>query len=357
MKHLFSFALCLLIAGGGAAFLFMLSVMKSEEVDSTAISPAAPATNVRIEVLEPAPIDDVLLLTGRIDPWEEVLLSAEVSGVIERNTVQEGDTVRKGQELIKINQIWYDAAHTQALAQHELANQELDRIKNLRQSGVSSPQDLDRTITQQKLAAADLAFSRTQLEKSSVFAPINGVVDTLELKEGEWAERGKPLMKLVQVDRVKAIIGIPDRDIPRFALGDEVNITLDALPDQKFTGVVYRIATSADTMTRTFNTEIELDNAEGLLKPGMTLRARLIRDSFPDAITVPIFSVLSVQNQRFVAVESNAITEIRPIEVGILQGNRVQVTNGLAPGEHLIVVGHRDLRPGEPVRVMSQGAP
>lgn len=357
MKHVLSILLCLLIALAGAGFVFMLTALRPGEADSASLTPAAPATNVRIEVLEPVSIDDVLLLTGRIDPWEEVLLSAEVSGVIERNAVKEGDRIRKGQDLVKINQVWYDAAHTQAVAQYELAKQELERIKSLRQGGVSSPQDLDRAVTQQRLAEADLAFAKTQLDKSSLFAPIDGVVDTLHLKEGEWAERGKPLLKLVQVDRVKAIIGIPERDIPRFALDDKVTITLDALPEQKFVGRIYRIATTADSITRTFNTEIELDNAEGLLKPGMTLRARLIRDTFPDTIAVPIFSVLSVQNQRFVAIEANGVAEIRPIEVGVLQGNRVQVTKGLAPGEHLIVVGHRDLRPGEPVRVMNQAAP
>lgn len=351
MKTVLSFMLCLAIMGLGAGVVVTVNALWPKET-VLASAEDRPRVNVHVKVLQPEQVEDVLLLTGRIDPWEERVISAEVAGKVEWQGIEEGDVFARGQEILKIDTAWYVAAHEQAQAQSELAAQELERMQGLKRGGVSSPQDLDRAVTQKKVASSDVVASSTQLEKAVVRAPMAGVVDKLHIKKNEWADRGQPLVRLVQVDKVKAIIGIPERDVSRLTVGDLVAITLDALPGASFQGKIFRIATSADRLTRTFNTEVELDNAERLLKPGMTVRARFVRDTFPDAIAVPIFSVISVENQRFAAIEENGVARVRPIEVGILQGDRVQVTQGLQAGERLIVAGQHDVHDGEPVNVM-----
>ncbi len=349
-----SLNICVVIALISAAVVGGVRQYKNREHTEEAKAPEHNATNVMVRVLEPVTVDDVVTLTGRIDPWEEVILSAEVSGTVEWQGVEEGQTVEKGQELLKIDTIWYQTANAQAQAQDVLAKQELERVRNLQKRGVSSPQDLDRALTQQKLASADLASTKNQLDKAVLRAPIVGLVDNLETEQGEWASVGNALVHLVQVDRVKALVGIPEQDIVFFKEGDTVHIKLDALPDRDFEGVIHRLATTGDKITRTFEAEIALDNGEGLLRPGMTIRAALLRQRFPNSIAVPIFSILSLENQRFAVIENDGHAHIRPIEVGILQGNTVQVTQGLTAGERLIVVGHRDLRDGDPVTVTDE---
>lgn len=357
MKHfLMSVVLCVLVIALGTGVTYALITLNAKNKAVTDAEKSDTITNVKVEVIRPVVLDDLLVLTGRIDAWKEVVLSAEVAGNIEWQGVEEGDRVRRGQELLRIDTTWYQTAHDQALAQDLLAAQELERAQRLRESGVSSPQELDRALAQQKVAAADLAAAKTQLGKTVVAAPIDGIIDTLEEERSEWASKGEALVRLVQVDRVKAMVGVPERDIRHFKLGDEVTVIPDALPEHVFTGTIYRMATSADKTTRTFETEIELDNAAALLKPGMTIRAHLVRGTYPDAIVIPIFAVLSLENQRFVVVEQGGVAHLRPVQIGVLRGDHVQITEGLEPGDRLIVVGQRDLRDGEPVRVMAEGA-
>lgn len=353
MKTLLSLALCLCIVGAGAGIVYVVQAVRPAAQPAEAPKARA-AVNVRVQTLKPAPMDDVLLLTGRIDPWEERVISAEVSGKVEWQGIEEGDTVAKGEEILKIDTAWYVAAHSQAEAQSELAKQELDRAQGLKRSGVSSPQELDRAVTQKKVAAADVVAASTQLEKAAVRAPLAGIVDKLLVKGNEWADRGQPLVQIVQMDRVKAIAGLPERDVPFFSVGDTVGITLDALPGLVFEGKIYRIATSADSLTRTFNAEVELDNKEGKLKPGMTIRARFVRQTFPEAIAVPIFSILSMENQRFAVVDDGGVARMRPVETGILEEARVQITKGLSAGDRLIVVGQRDVHDGDPVNIVEE---
>jgi len=146
-------------------------------------------------------------------------------------------------------------------------------------------------------------------------------------------------------------VAVPEQDILRFEAGDPVDLTLEALGGDGRAGSIYRIATTADMLTRTFQVEVAVDNADGLLKPGMTVRARLLRGRFEDAIAAPLFAVMAVENQHFVAVEEEGIARLRQVKLGRTQGDRVHVTEGLAAGERLIVTGQRDLRDGDAVNV------
>lgn len=184
----------------------------------------------------PAVVEDALTLTGRADPWRQVVVSAEVSGNVTEQAVEEGDRIEDGQVIFRIDTVWFQAAHAQADAKALLAQQELDRIGGLRRSGISSPQDLDRARAEHTVAQSDLAAARMRLDKSIARAPLSGVVDRVYVERGEWADSGKPLARLVRVDRVKVMAGVPESDIRHFELGDTVQVRFDGLPDRAFAG-------------------------------------------------------------------------------------------------------------------------
>lgn len=351
MRAILSLLLCVGIVAAGlvaAVIIWNAGTAASAIAEDTVDAPAA---LVQIEVLEPRTVDDILWLTGRLEPWEERTISAETTGPIAWQGMEEGQSVTKGQELVRIDTTPIRATHAQASARSNLAAQELKRLENLREAGISSPQDVDRASTEGKLAAADLAAANTKLDRSVLYAPIDGVVDTIYVEEKEFVDVGTELFKVMQTDRLKALVAVPERDVARFNTGDPVEIIVDALDGAAFQGTVHRIATSAERATRTYATEVALDNAAGQLKPGMTVRAKLVRDRFEQAIAVPLFAVVSLENQHFVLVEHEGVAEVKPIIVGRVQGDRVHVVEGLAPGERLIVQGHRDLRGGQSVRV------
>ncbi len=351
MRYLVSAVLCLLIVLGAAGVVYEVS---RQEKGNGGVPAETPPTNVEVRIVTPQPMEDLLLVTGNIEPWEDITLSAETTGVIEWQGVDDGETVAKGQELFRVDTTRIQSNHDQAVARKALAEQELERIRDLRESGISSPQQFDRAQTDYQVALADLQATRIMLEKSVVHTPIAGVADAVFAEQGEFVDVGRNLARIVQVDRVKAVVGVPERDIAHFEAGDPVSIEFDAFPNAARTGEIYRIATTAHPASRTFRVEVVLENSDGKLKPGMTLRARLVRDIVGDAIVVPVFAVLSVENQKFVAVEEDGVAHLRPVQTGILRGDKVQLTGGLAPGEKLIVVGQRELREGERVKVTAE---
>jgi len=349
MRILLSGAICLLIAGIGAAIIFLTVTSGDGKADASPDEDRIPPVPVKIEVLQPTVVDDALLLTGRLFAWEEAVVSAETAGALEWRGIQRGDLVQKGQELFHVDVRTIRVSLEQAEARYTLANQNLERAQNLQARGVSSQQSLEQAISERTVAASELSAARIQYAKSVVKAPFEGIIDELYREVGEFVDAGTTLVRVIRIDPINAAIPVPESDIRYFEVGSKVNLTVEALPGEHFTGDIFRIATSADTLTRTFGVEVSIPNADSRLKPGMTIRARLVRQQFENAITAPLFSIISMENQRFVAVEENGEAHIRAIEVGRIVGDRVHVTKGLAAGEHLIVAGQRDLREGQRV--------
>lgn len=350
-RGLLSVLICLGIMAVVATVVVVTATVAPSEakIDTNAADERMPQVTVR--VLESETVEDKLVLTGSIQPWEEVILSSEVRGKIEWKGVEQGDVVEAGQELYRVDTESIRARLRQATAQHKLALQELERIERLAKSGAGTAQSLDSAVANRDVAASALRMLEIQLEKSLVKAPFDGIVDTILVDQDEFVDIGTPLARLVQVHKVKVMFGIPERDIANFKRGDEVRVRMDAIEDRVFDGVIHKIATSADMSTHTFNAEVAVENSEGLLKPGMIARGTFVRDIHPNSLMIPLFTAILLDEQRVAFVEDDGVAQLRPIEVGLVQGSSVEVTDGLQPGDRLIVKGQYEVRPGEKVDV------
>ncbi|MCI0436827.1 MAG: efflux RND transporter periplasmic adaptor subunit, partial [Gemmatimonadetes bacterium] len=306
---------------------------------------------VVVQPIETKRVDDVIYLTGVAEPWEAVTISSEIPGRIEWQGREEGDAVTAGDEIARINTTAIQARLDQARAEHKLSVQEFDRIRELRERGISSPQEYDRASTNRDAAEAGVRLAEVDFSHSVIRSGFDGTIDRLYNEAGEFVSVGAPLVRVVKVDAIKVLAGIPERDVPHFNPGDSVSVSFDALPDHACSGRIFRIATTAEPATRTFTTEIEIENADRAIKPGMIARVALVRASFPAAIAVPMFAVLSRSEGRFVFLEREGAAEMRSVDVGFFQDGEVLITHGLNAGDRLIVVGHRTLRDGDPVRV------
>jgi membrane fusion protein (multidrug efflux system) len=330
---------------------FVFSVVSTGGTEAEAKTRPDIVPPVKVRVLEAAALEDTLQLTGGVQPWLDLILSAEGNGPVESLSVDEGDRVAKGDELARIDTAMLQARQAQAQAQLKLAEQELKRVSRLGQSGVTTQRDSDNAIASRDVASAAARTLDIQLKKSVLTAPVEGIVERVFVDENEFTDTGKPLVRIVQTDKVKVSVGVPERDVLAFEEGAPVTVTIDALPEHEFQGCIHYIATVADPMTRTFTAEIEVDNSKGLIKPGMIARASLVRRVYEDAIVVPIFATVLLDQQRYVLVEEDGVAKLKAIETGVIQGNVVQITEGLEPGDRLIVVGQRDARPDAQVHV------
>ena len=302
-------------------------------------------------MLKSCALEDTLNLTGTVEPWQDVILSAETPGNVEWKGVETGHTVKEGDPLFRIDTESLQAMLDQAQAQFKLAGQELDRSQRLLDRGVGTPQKQDSAVANRDVAEANLRTLQIRVRKSVITAPFSGTVDRVFMDKDEFTDVGKPLVRLVQLDRVKVTLGVPEHDILCFKVGDPLKIRLDALQNREFTGTIHELSPTADPSTHTFHADVAVDNAEALIKPGMIARAGLVRGTYPNSIVIPIFAAALIEGKRIVFVEKDGKAELREIETGVVKGSDVQVIKGLAPGEHLIVVGQREVRPGEPVKV------
>ncbi|MCW8893129.1 MAG: efflux RND transporter periplasmic adaptor subunit, partial [Deltaproteobacteria bacterium] len=168
------------------------------------------------------------------------------------------------------------------------------------------------------------------------------------IDRGEYVDPGKPLLRLVQIDKLKVIAEVPEKDIRFLSVGQSVEIilaTINSAEPDSLTGKIDFIAFSANPATRTYRTKINIDNP-GNLRPGMIVRARFIRQEMDQVITAPLFAVMDRDGKKLVYVAENGIARMVPVTIGDSIDQRVVIREGLTPGQRLIVKGQQLLVDG-----------
>jgi membrane fusion protein (multidrug efflux system) len=308
-------------------------------------------TRVEVAVLQVTEAELALSLTGEVEGWRDANLASALGGYVEAVNVEGGDMVQKGQVLVSVDRQLYAAGYAQAEAQRDLARSEHARLVKL--GDAVSPSQLDQAATQEKVAQAALAQASVRLRRASVSAPFDGVVSGVAVSEGEVAGPGTPVVRLVQLNPAKVIAAVSDRDVAALESGMSVRVTAPAI-GQQLTGTVRQISPVGDGKTRAFEAEIEVPNGDNSLLPGMVARVSTQR-SLGQAIVVSQDWIISRPESHGVFIEDDGVARWREVELGRVLRNQVLVTSGLAEGDRVIYVGHRDLLDGDAVLVARQG--
>ena len=202
--------------------------------------------------------------------------------------------------------------------------------------------DMDRARHQQAL---------TYLGKTVIRSPIPGVVDSRKMEVGELATPGREFVEVVDIDRVKVVAGVPERHLKHVSVGTRAVLAFPAYPDVSVESDVTYVGTTLDPDSRTVPVEITLDNPDHLLKPEMAVTIRVVKDYIAEAIVIPQDAVIDTDQGRIVFVADGSVARSVPISLGSISGDQVLVSDGLAAGDTLIIVGHRNLVNGESIQV------
>ena len=311
----------------------------------------APVIPVSIIEVKPVPMRDIILLPGTTEAWQDVQVAADTAGRIEWSGAREGEKVNKGDLLVKIDVSALKASMEHAEAQFKLADDLYQRRRRLFERNIIAKEELDQSETQRTLAATDFEQIKVRYEQGFPRSPISGIINHLYVDVGEFIDTGKPLADIVNIDRIKINVQVPELDI-RFVLeGQKVPVTIDAFPERKLSGVVDFVAFKADPATKTFLVRTIIDNPFADIRPGMIGRVAFVRQIIPDALAVPLFSLVDKGGERLAFVENDGVAHARTVSLGVIEGDRVQVTSGLSPGDHLIVKGQTEVEDGMKVSV------
>ena len=308
--------------------------------------------NAVLLTVTPTVIRDRINLPGVIEPWTDLELLAKVRGSVEEVLVREGDSVKQGQTIARIEDRDYRIVLSGAEAAYNLAVATLKRNDTLHGKGLIPTAELDVASTETETARAALENARLNLSRCTVTAPMAGVVERLDLKVGLYLNDADPMARILEVDRLKAVIGIPESDVSAVRKLDKVELSLQALGDRVVTGTRHFLDSSPDTAARLYKLELAVDNRDRSILPGMFVRADLVKKVAENSIAVPLFSVVTRNDEQyvFVARENKAVK--RPVTLGIMEGWQVQVREGLDFGEQVIIEGHRDVEDGQPIKVV-----
>jgi len=306
---------------------------------------------------------------GRLFPDREVTVSAEIPGEISHYSADVGDKVGKGMFLAEINPIDYELALAQAesnlgaaTARLEAATSAYNRFKKLLPRKVISRDSFDKveseykTYLAQKIQAeVGVRIARERLKKTRLTAPFAGLIAARYIEQGQLIAFGDPVMTLADLDRMRAKVFLAEKDIVYVDDGDPVRITVEAYPNRVFQGVIDRIDIKADQATNTFGVEILLDNTDLLLKAGLSARVYLTTRVLRNIILIPQSAILFRENRTSVfVVDSDQMARERTVALGMARGDRIQIVDGLAEGDMLIVRGQNYVQTGEQVTVNNE---
>ena len=313
-----------------------------------------PKTNVVVLKLTPGLVRERIDLPGTVKPWISLRVVAEVRGRIVEKRVEEGQTVRKGDVLATIDTRDYRNAHLSAQASYEAALASRNRLQALFRDQLATQSQLDEAVARVKTTKAALDNTALDLERCVIRSPMDGVVDKVYIENGQYMNAADPVAEVLQIDRVKVEVGIPESDVDAVRKVKQFRVTIDALKGRTFVGTYHYMAKTADAMARLYRLEIAVSNPDGLILPDMFTRVEIVKQEISEGLTVPLYALVSRKAMQSVFVVDKGIAKARSVSVGIQDGWRVHIVDGLAAGDRVVVVGQRGINDGEPVNVVRE---
>lgn len=308
------------------------------------------AMPVDVAVARTDTVVETIRATGQIEAVQSIELRPEVEGRIVEIVVPEGREVAQGAALFKIDDTQLRAQVTRLEAERDLADQALKRTRELLERNASSAADLERAEASARSAAASLEQQQIRLDRTIVRAPFAGVVGQRFVSLGDYVTSATRLSTLQTVDPQRAAFAVPERYAQRLSRGLEVTFNVAALADQTFTGVVDFVDPRVELPGRTITVKARVPNRARVLKPGMFIEAALVAETRPDAVVVPEDAVLPVSGADYLWVVADGKATRRQVTLGVRVPGFVEVQEGVAPGELVVVGGLERLFEGADVR-------
>jgi multidrug efflux pump subunit AcrA (membrane-fusion protein) len=218
----------------------------------------------------------------------------------------------------------------------------------------------DRVKKDQVVALVDRDVDGVKFEPVEVTSPVDGIVGMVYLDQGAAVNppepapsMGTPLIRIVNMDQVKAVVNVVEEELGKIKMGQEAKIKVDAYPDKTFSGNVTLISPLVNQLTRTASVEITLPNPQHLLKPGMFAQVEISLGQKDDLFLIPAHTILQEGERKrvFVVADGKAIS--RNVETGISQNGWVEIKSGLSENDSLIVAGQSLVKTDEPVKVIA----
>lgn len=310
---------------------------------------------VAVESLELRPFSHFILVNGTVEAVRQAYISPELNGQINRIHVREGDVVKPGDLLVSLNSAVIESSIAEVRTQLDLARTIYAKRKGLWDKKIGSEVQYLEARNHKESLENKLETLQAQLDMTRIRAPIEGIVDTIALKEGELAAPGQLLIQLVCLDELSISADVSEAYLSKVNKGDPVTVTFPTFPDWKINTRVHRTGNIINPQNRTFEVELRLRNDGQRLKPNMLALLELRDFQASSALVVPSILVKNDRQGAYVYVvdRSRERPVARKVYVtpGMTQGSETMIVSGLSPGDELVVQGYNLVKSGTPVHI------
>lgn len=395
-----------------------LSAFRAAQVISARKDDPRRQTMTQAPLVEVAPVargllEEKISRAGDIVPNAQVTIYSKVQGWVEKINVREGDLVEAGEVLVTLDAREAQATVAQSKAsleaakarlkqvqataeeavqsqiQHtranlDLAEADLKRVQELYEKNFIARQQLDEARTKHNVAKAayDLALNnlrqktwendinlaeaqvrqaqatleltQAQLANLIIPSPLSGGVTKRHVDPGTMVKDTAPILTLMDLSEVKMVVNVTEKEFVRLQKGQPVKVFVTAYAQRSFPGRIEVVTPALEIQSRTAEIQIAIPNPGYMLKPGMFGRAEINLRSNPEAILVPIQALITQEDKDIVFVVQDGKAHYRVVRKGLIKDTVVEITQGLSPGERVVIAGHGILKSAMPIRLASK---
>lgn len=322
--------------------------------------------SVEIATVKQARLQDDAQAVGSLNSRQAVTLKPETAGRVARIAFNDGQGVKRGQLLVQLDDTLQRAELSQAQAQLSIARANLKRNEELLAQSFVAARVVDESRAALQVAEAQVDLAQARLQRMRITAPFDGTLGLRSINLGQYVKDGDALVNLEDTSKLTVDFRLPERYQNRIAPGQTVQVQLDALPGQRYQARVLAVDPLLDANGRSIAVRAEMPSAPGQeLRPGMFARVLIVFSVNDKALVVPEEALVPQGGRQYVyVIDEQGQGDARKrssrrveVELGVRRGADVQITQGLKPGDTVVVAGQQRLqRDGTVVRVVDLAA-
>lgn len=345
-------AFSLLLAGCGGKPDDSGDKSETQNASKTKEEKTTEAVPVEVVTVKAQTVNSSYAGTANLDAPNEAQVVAKSSGVLVSQIAEEGDYVKQGQVMARIDpaRAILEVQRNQATV-NKLTNN-YNRAQKLLTQNLISTEANDQIRFDLESAKASLNLAKLELSYTNVIAPISGVVAQRMVKQGNLVTLNSPVYRIVNTQYLEAVMNVPEREMALIKAGMPVAMTVDAIPGETFQGKVDRVSPVMDAGSGTFRVTCAFTGNQ-VLRAGMFGRFEIMFDSRENVLTIPRIAILEDESEPAVYIARNKKAIRTVIKTGYSNGELIEVTNGLKAGDQVITAGKVAVRNGTLVNLIS----
>jgi len=313
--------------------------------------------NVRAESPVIKDMYEVVEVHGNLEPQKQAEVVSEVSGTVMGLYAEEGDKVKRGDVLAKIDDEEYLLNLRQAESAFNVAESDYESTKELFEQGMKSKSELEKMERTYIDAKTNLQMNRIRLKNTEVKTPIGGTVVKRNVDLYRQINAMEPLFRVADLDGFLINITVTEAEVARIRLGQNVKVRIDAVVDDPnsfpFEGTVSKIQPMVDPQTGTVEVEVTLPHPGLGVRPGMFARLKIVTGLHEDTLAIPR-RALSSEDEKHVWVVDGDRARMVEIETGLTDAKTIEITSGLSPDDLVIIEGQGALTPKSKINIVNQ---